>query len=118
MDAAYSGESVVGVTGLVVAVVRREAQLVPVAQESLRDRVPDPGVGAGDEGDWAQRSEDALRGRPLTRPRRPRGRGGVSSSLGAGCPFSIRSRSINSDASARVAGHSSPSRSQSAPASA
>jgi hypothetical protein len=118
MDAAGLGQPLVGITCLVVALVRRERELVAVAQEPLRDRVPDPGVRAGDEGDWAQRSEDARRGRPLTRLRRPRGRSGVSSSRGAGCPFSIRSRSINSDASARVSGHSSPSRSQSAPASA
>jgi hypothetical protein len=118
MDAADLAQPVVRLTCLAFAVVRCEGELVAVAQEPLRDRVSDPRVRAGDEGDWAQRSEDARRGRPLTRLRRPRGLGGVSSSRGAGCPFSIRSRSISSEASPRVSGHSSPIRSQSAPASA
>jgi hypothetical protein len=51
-------------------------------------------------------------------PRRPRGRTGASSSLGAGWPFSLRSRSISSEASSRVSGNSSAARSQSAAASA
>src|SRR5437667_255907 len=46
------------------------------------------------------------------------GRSGASSSRGAGCPLSVRRRSISSDAASRVSGNSSPDRSQSAAASA
>ena len=52
-------------------------------------------------------------------PRRPpRGRKGTSSSRGAGWPFSIRRRSISSEAASLDSGNSSPARSQSAAASA
>ena len=57
-------------------------------------------------------------GPPPPRLRRRRRRSGVSESRGAGCPFSIRSRSISADASARVSGNPSPACSHSAPASA
>ena len=54
---------------------------------------------------------------PRLRPHRRR-RKGTSSSLGAGCPFSTRKRSISSEAASNVSGNSSPERSQSAAASA
>ena len=53
---------------------------------------------------------------PAQRRENPRRRGGVSSSAGAGWPFSRRRRSISSDAAAPEAGNSSPIRSQSAAA--
>ena len=96
--------------GRFVLLVRREAERVTVAEQPLGDRSADALVRAGDESD----SHTPLV--PVQPRENPRRRGGVSSSAGAGWPFSRRRRSISSDAAAPEGGNSSPSRSQSAAA--
>ena len=95
---------------LLVGLARREAERETVAEQALGDRAADAFVRAGDECDSHTKRV------PAQRRENPRRLGGVSSSAGAGWPFSRRRRSISSDAAAPEGGNSSPSRSQSAAA--